>query len=758
MIVTFDQAARKRSLLAHQPPTRHQPRLRLVDRGGKTMTIEARSVYRHAELDPILNPNRVAIVGISPSERSAGARTLGQLRLLGFKGRIDLINGKYSEVQGIECHRSVSSLNDPPDVVIVTVPQAAVEDVLLDAATAGARAAIVFAAGYADVGTEESRRKQERLSSIALDSGMKLIGPNCLGAVNYVAGAALTYTNTPLLRGADETILRPQGRAVGLVSQSGGLGFAAAQAVQRGVSISHILTSGNSCDVDVADYVAYLAEEPTCSAIACVFEAIPEPRRLIQAAEIALRAGKPLVIHKLGVSDEGAAAAMTHSGLLAGAHDAFRATLSQAGAILVEEFDALIETAAYCAKADPSAVEGVIVLTSSGGASVMAADKAELHRVSLPQPGSELQAALSGKLPSFATARNPCDVTGGLANDLQGYFACVDDLLADPQYGMMVTAHPYSVHTANRIRLFGDAAARHGKLIANVWITEYLAGPGLVEAERDERLTVFRSMERCFDSVSAFAKWTRYRQRALAQAPSHRLSPIDAPAQSAVRLDRHVNGILTEREAKSALACYGIPVVREALATSEDEAVTAAEAIASAVVLKVDSPDIPHKTEVGAVAIGLNGEAAVRDAYRKLLENVGRNAPGARVDGLLVQEMVASGLELVIGGKSDPLFGPMIIVGVGGTLVELLRDRAMATVPVTRFKAMAMLESLSCWPLLNGYRGSAAVNLPRLCDVIVQVSEFLSDHREKVEELDVNPVICSAADVTAVDALIRVRR
>ncbi|GAA4818980.1 acetate--CoA ligase family protein [Sphingosinicella ginsenosidimutans] len=720
------------------------------------MNSGTRGVYRHRDLDPILNPARVAIVGISPSTRGAGARALGQLRLLGFEGAIDLVNAKYTEIDGAPCHPSIASVGHAPDCVIITVPQVAVENVLLDAASAGAKSAIIFAAGYADTGREDRRGQQERLAAIALDTGIRIIGPNCLGAVNYADGAALTYTNTPVLR-IDDRIVAPQARAVGLVSQSGGLGFACAQAVQRGVSLSHILTSGNSCDVDVADYIAYLAEAPACTAIACVFEAVPSGARLLEAADIAFRAGKPLVVHKLGTGEGGAAAAMTHSGMLAGTHDAFVASLEQVGAIMVDGFENLIETAAYCAKADPDAAGGVIVLTSSGGASVMAADKAELHGVELPQPDENIRAAVQKKLPDFGTARNPCDVTGGLANDHDGYFACVDLLLSDPAYGTLVTAHPYSVHTANRVRAFGELAAKYDKRVCNVWITEYLAGPGLIEAERDPNQMVFRSMDRCFASMAALRDWAASRVDRLGVSTGGRIVDREAATRAGTLLRACTDMILTERQAKAVLAEYGVTVVTDRLAASPEEAADAADALGYPVVVKIDSPDIAHKTEAGVVAIDLADRATVLAAARQVLANAATHAPGARVDGLLVQPMIPAGVEMMIGAKRDPVFGQMLVVGLGGVFVELLKDRALTSVPVSPAAGELLLERLKGGVLLDGYRGGARVDRKALGELIARVSELLADHGDLLDGADINPIICNGDTIVAVDALL-VRR
>ncbi|WP_162806778.1 acetate--CoA ligase family protein [Sphingosinicella terrae] len=715
----------------------------------------SRSVYRGGELARVLDPASVAIVGATPKPTAAGARALGQLEKLKFGGRIDLVNARYEAIADRPCYPSVSALPEAPDSVIITVPRAGVEEVVLDAAAAGARSAIIFAAGYSEVGQAERRREQDRLSAIARETGIRILGPNCLGAVNYWSGAALTYTNVPLPEGGIEAA-RAHDRPIGLVSQSGGLGFAAAQAIQRGVVFSHLLTSGNSCDVDVADLVAFLAEDPHCGAIACVFEAMPNPERLLEAAAIAMDAGKPIVINKLGTGEQGAAAAMTHSGMLAGSHDVYVELFRSAGMTLVDNFEELIETATYFAKARREVPAGTVVLASSGGASVMAADKAEIHDVPLPQPSEKTRAEIQRQLPDFGTARNPCDVTGGVANDLDTFFACVDLLLAEPCYGQLVTAHPYSVHTANRVRRFGELGEKHGKLICHVWITEYLAGPGLIEAESSAGSAVFRSMNRCFATIGLYQQWEARRARWLSEprgAASH-LEPAEAAGRAAALIEAAPAAALTEREAKAVLAEYGVPVIGEALVRNAEEAAAAAARFGGKVALKVESPDILHKTEAGVIRLGVSGEEAVRAAYREIMVAAAKLDPAPRINGVLVQAMAPAGVEIIVGGRIDPLFGPMVIVGSGGILVELLNDKVLALAPVGREQALEMIARLKGAALLDGFRGGAAADRGALADAICRISELVADQAARLAEIDINPLICSADSIVAVDALI----
>ena len=333
--------------------------------------------------------------------------------------------------------------------------------------------------------------------------------------------------------------------------------------------------------------------------------------------------------------------------MLAGAQDAYAAAFEQAGMIMVEDFASLIETAAFFAKADPDAADGVVVLASSGGASVMAADKAEIHDVPLPQPSEATRAAIQERLPDFGTARNPCDVTGGVANDLDTFFACVDLLMAEPRYGMLATAHPYSVHTANRVRRFSELGAKYDKLVAHVWITEYLAGPGLIEAEGDARAAVFRSMERCFATIGAWREWRQRREALLAlPASAGRLSDPSAARRADALLDGVEGSVLTERQAKTLLALYGVPVVGEHLAQSASEATAAAERLTFPVALKLESPDVLHKTEAGVIRLAVADAGGVEQAYAEIMAAAARIAPAPRINGVLVQEMAPAGVRV----------------------------------------------------------------------------------------------------------------
>jgi acyl-CoA synthetase (NDP forming) len=705
---------------------------------------KTRSVYRHAELERVLNPKSIAIVGASPKAGSFGDRVLGNMT--GFAGDIYLVNSKHRRIGERPCFPSLASLPAVPDCVAVTAPRESVEGIVREAAQVGAGGVILYASGYAETQLPERIEQQRRLSDLARETGLKILGPNCLGIANYLGRARITFSEYPAPR-------EMRGMSVGIAGQSGALSQALAQAIECGASVSHALCAGNQADVDVADLVAYLADEPACRAIACVFEGMAYPQRLLEAAHLAWRNGKPLLVNKIAVGTQGAAAAISHTGSLAGSESAYRAAFERSGAIVVEEFEGLMEAAAFFAKAPPPKARGVAVLATSGGAAIMAADKAELHGVSLPQPSEQVRRVIESNIPDFGSARNPCDVTGQVLNNPQSMSACGEALLSDPNYGALIVPQTlaYDAHKS-RVAAFRQLSQQYGKITCNVLLSGWLQGPGTLDAEVDSNVALFRSMDRCFRTLAAW----HHRADRLALGVRTRVRVSDpAASAAAARLIAQAPGErLTERESKAVLELYGVPVVREMSVDSADAAVAATARLGFPLAVKVESPDIVHKSEAGAVALGVRSNVELRAAYEGVLANARAYAPQARIRGVLLQPMAPQGVEVVAGVRVDPGFGPLIVVGFGGVLVELLRDSAVELAPVNVGEAGRMLRKLRGAALFDGFRGAAAVNLDRLADIIVRLSEFAADQCGNILEADVNPIICSRDQMIAVDALI----
>jgi acyl-CoA synthetase (NDP forming) len=375
----------------------------------------------------------------------------------------------------------------------------------------------------------------------------------------------------------------------------------------------------------------------------------------------------------------------------------------------------------------------------------MAADKAAVHDLPMPQPLPATVEKLRGIVPEFGAARNPCDPTGQVINNPESFRGCCRALLSDPQYGVLVVPSTVAVmETAkDRVPQMAEVALEQAKPVVLVWLSEWLQGPGAEEYEKNEKVPVFRSMERCFAAISA---WHARAERTF--APATRLSPPGAAAE-ARKLLAVANGNLTESEAKRVLAAYGVPVVGEKLVKSVEEARAAARAFGYPVVMKAESPTILHKTELGVVRLGIADEAALHRAYAEIVAA----AKGHELRGVLVQPMIP-GMEVIVGARVDPVVGPVVLVGSGGVLVELMQDSVAALAPVSAAQAKSMLARLKGYKLLTGFRGSAPVDIDKLADAVARISEFAADCAGEIEELDVNPIRCGARGIAAVDALI----
>jgi len=704
-----------------------------------------RSPYTLAELSRLIAPRSIALVGASPRAGSFGMRTLENLAH--FEGEVFLVNSKYERIGERPCYPSLSALPAAPDCVVLVVPREGVEQALGEAAAAGAGGTIVYASGYGEMDHAGRAGAQQRLAGIARAARMPMLGPNCMGLVNHALRAGMTFI-------PEYARMPKQVGPIAIVSQSGALGYALAQAGERALGIRYFFSAGNSADVDVADLVAALAEDPEVRAIACLFEGVPSAARLLEAGERARRSGKPVVVFKLGASEAGAAAARSHTGSLAGSAVAWQALFERAGFIPVADYEALVEYAKFFAVAGRPQARGVAVISGSGGAGVMAADKAAKYGVPMPQPTEATGAVLRSVVPEFGAARNPCDPTGQVLSNPESFGLCCRALLADPQYGALVL--PMTVATvevsADRTQRIAALVREQPKPVVIVWVSEWLQGPGADIYESDEKIPLFRSTDRCFAAIAA------WHARAEAPAPEarKRVSPAGAqPAARAILSD--AGAALTEREAKLALGAYGVPVAEERLARSAEEALAAARALGYPVALKVESPAIPHKTEAGVVRLGIIDEAGLRQAYAEIMAAARRVAGESELRGVLVQPMIA-GIEVIVGARVDPLVGPLVVVGSGGILVELVRDSVTSLAPVSRDEARALIERLKGYPLLKGFRGQPGANLDALADALARVSEFVSDFVDEIEEVDVNPLRCTPQRVLAVDALITRKR
>ena len=695
-----------------------------------------RDLYSSQALHRMLAPRSIAVVGASETEGNFGRRSVENLR--DYAGLVHAVNPKYTSVAGRPCVPTLRDLPEAPDCVVIAVPRERVLPLVEEAIAVGAGGIVIYASGYAETGIAERVLQQEHLAAIGRAAGVPIIGPNCIGIINHGLRCGLSfmphYPEVPALTGH-----------VALVSQSGAMGYVFVQAPMRGIGFTHYLASGNSCDVDVCDLASYLLDQPEVRSIGLLFEGLRDGSRLLRVGERARAAGKTIVVYKMTAGEASSRAALSHTGSLAGADEAYRAACDKAGLVRVDDIEAVLETAMFFAKAPAPSGKGPAVLVGSGGAGVIAAAKAEASGMALPQPDDQVNALLAAEVPDFGSTANPCDVTAQVLNNADSFSRCMSAFLDHPDFDALVfpVAYSHAAYTLVRYKQVSEFATHYpGKVICAIWFPEWLEGPGSREYETDERIVMFRSTARC---MHALAAWHARADRAA--------WPVSARLTRPATLDL-TPGTMTERASKAALAAYGIRVTREALATDVASAEATAANLGYPVALKIESPDIPHKTEAGVVRLNIKNASDLRRAYDEITAAAGRVQPAPRIAGVLVAEMVKPGLEIVIGAKIDPQFGPLVTVGMGGVLVELLRDVQVGLAPVTQAEARHMIDELKGRQLFDGFRGAPPANIDALTDMVVRLSELIADHRERIGEIDINPVLLAEDGGVAVDALL----
>ncbi|SFO30985.1 acetyl-CoA synthetase [Roseovarius lutimaris] len=692
----------------------------------------------------LIDPKAIAVIGASPREGSFGKRVLENL--VGFDGRVYPVNSRYETIDGQRCYAGLGDLPETPDCAVIVVGRNNVLEIVESCAEFGVGGVVIFASGFGETAKPEDIAVQAQLTEIANTSGIRIVGPNCLGVINIGSGAAMTFQVAPR-----KVTPWPRG-SIGVISQSGALGIALSQATERSCSLSHVLTSGNSCDVDITDYIEFLVDDESCRAIACAFEGVRDASKLINAAFRAAAVEKPLIVYKMAASDGGAAAAMSHSGTFAGSHDACCASLRRAGAVVVDSIDAMMETAAFFCKAPlvPQG-NGVAVLTTSGGASIIAADTAEKHEVPLPPLAPSTHATLAARVPDFGSVGNPSDVTAQVVNDPEMFNECASAMMKDEAFSALVTPHVLALDFAiPRIVQMNEIARKANKIVCNVWISEWTSGPGARESEEAGHVAWFRTMDRCFATLAAWKSSAEARARI--GKPKRRVSSPDAKKIGA-RLLADANGAMTERASKELLAAYGINVAQDYVVTSVEEALSMASRLGGAVVLKGEVQGLAHKSEAGLVRLNLRQPDEIAAEFanvRAALDALDDNGCGR----IILQPMIPQGIEIMVGGRVDPQFGPMLVLGLGGILVELVKDTTLEVAPVDRETAAEMISRLRCQDIFDGFRHLPAVDRGALADVICRFSELLSDHADLISEIDVNPLICSADSIIAVDGFI----
>ncbi|MDH5534965.1 MAG: acetate--CoA ligase family protein [Betaproteobacteria bacterium] len=700
-------------------------------------------------LKQFFGPSSVALVGATDDLGRFAGRVLLRMTQFGYQGRIFPVNPKFESVRGFACYPSIRDLPEAPDHVGIVVPAKAVMGVLEDCAARGARFATIYTGGFAESGTPEGRAMQAEITSFARRTGVRIMGPNCNGMVSFVDGFAMTTSAT--IAGPR----KPAGN-VGVVSQSGGAGQTNVmwRAQELGLGISYQVSCGNSADLNILDFMQFMIDDPTTSVVMVLAEHIPDGPRLMDVARRAAEREKPIVMVKLGRTEAGSQAAASHTGAMAGSDAVCDAVLRQCGIIRVDDCNELAEVAMVLrTKRWPRGARAGAT-TISGGNGVLLVDLGASVGIRFPEYSDKTQESLAAVLPKLATTGNPTDVTNAAIGKPEIFRRCIETIAGDENVDAVIPI--FTMAQASDVRQAADAAKAVEKPVVLLWIGACNDDPAFTQKTLIESgVPVYRNTLGCLKAVRAAMRYGEFlmNRRGLPARPAG----IDA--EKARALLASTQGTLTERASKQIIGAYGIPCTGEALARNADEAVRIARDLDGPVAMKIESADIPHKTEAGAIRLTVAGEAAVRRAFDEVMQAARKYKPQAALDGVLVQAMVPAGTEIMLGVVVDPIYGPVVVAGLGGIHVEVLGDLAYRAAPVDGKEAQAMLRELRGYKLLEGVRGAAPRDVDALCEQIVRLSWLAHELRDEIAELDINPLVLRerGAGACAVDALVVTR-
>ena len=689
---------------------------------------------RDVPLDAFFRPRTLAVVGASDTPGRPNTAMYRKIRDWAetFGATVYPVNPNKDEIEGVRCHRSILDVDDDIDVAAILVGDAL--PALQQAIEKKARFAVIFAAGFAEVGGNGETLQRE-LETVLASGELHLLGPN---------------TNLNAFEVFDETL---PGKAIALITQSGHQGRPIFQGQEIGIRVSHWAPTGNEVDLEFADFAAYFADQPDVGVIAAYIEGFKDGRALMLAADHAAQRKVPIVAIKVGRTDEGRSMAKAHTGHLAGSDAVVSSVFRQYGVTRVDGLDELLDTSAMLARSRPPQGDGVCVYAISGGTGAHMADMAAAAGLRLPELAKKTQRDLRQWIPDYLRVSNPVDNGGGPSGDWRGR-KILDALAADANVDVIICPITGALASMsnNLAKDLVEVAATTDKPICVVWGSPVGDEHAYREVLLKSELPVFRTFANCVQAVKAYFDYHAFAARY--RSPFARPVLRPAPAAKAARAFLRGGESLSEHDSKRVLAAYGIATTRDVLAGSATEAVAAAKKFGGPAVLKVSSPDLLHKSDAGLVEIGVTGDTAVRTAYRTLLERAAAADESARVEGVLISEMVTGGTETVVGVAHDELFGPVVMFGLGGVFVEVLGDVTFRVPPFGKDEAARMLEEVKGRALLDGARGRAKADRRALVETIMKVQRLAVDLNDDIAELDINPLVVQSKGAVALDALV----
>jgi acetate---CoA ligase (ADP-forming) len=694
-------------------------------------------------IERLLRPRTIALVGASTSEGSLGASVLENLKNADYSGKLYLINAKRATIQGRRCLGSIEELPASVDCAVLAIPAASVIESARACASKGIRSLIIFSAGFAEVGVK-GRDAQCQLAEIARESGMTLQGPNCLGMVNYVDGIPLTFVST---------LTQPRTESVGaaIISQSGALVAVIAVNMRHyRIPLTYSVSTGNEAALGVEDFVDHLIGDKRTRVLVLIVEQFREPGRFLKLARRARAAGQFIVLLHPGRSKAARVSAATHTGAIAGDYEVMRTLVTRSGVIHVESMEELLDVSQLLVHCSELPKGGPAIFTDSGAFKAIALDLCDRLEVDLPQFSSSTVRVLKSNLPPFVPISNPLDLTAQALVNPALYRETLSPVLDDDRVGsvMLGTILTDAKTTATKLPLIADAIRtfRPKKPVIFAALDEGACiAQAVIEQMHNLGVPWFPSPER---AIRALARITN-------SPPFEEISPtVQLPAIS----DRfEENGFLSEYKSKEVLSRIGISTPVGRLARTEDAALHIANDIGFPVALKAQSTDLPHKSEVGGVVLGIESERDLADAWSSLHRNLERKRPGFRLEGVLVEKMGEKGLELILGARNDPHWGPVLLIGFGGVLAEAIKDIRLLPPDLPIAAIEIELMKLRCSALLSGFRGSSALDVGSAAEAVYRLGHLVKSCPE-IAEVDVNPLVIypKGRGSVALDALISI--
>jgi acetate---CoA ligase (ADP-forming) len=696
-------------------------------------------------LDTFFCPDSIALIGASRDQEKIPGRLLSMLRKNEFPGKIYPINPNYGDIEGLKCYPSIADVGHPIDLAIVMIPARAVLGALEQCAAAGVRNAVIISSGFAEEGGD-SAAMQDAIAALAKRTGMRISGPNAEGFYSEVQRVAATFSPTVDVKPNEQPLIATR-RRIGIVAQSGGIGFAIYHRARAlGIALSYVISAGNESDLGAGEFFEYMVQDSSTDVILLFIEEIRDVDKFLAAARRAAEIGKPVIVTKVGRSGAGERAAASHTASMAGWSAAYDAVFAKYGFIVSNDLDEAVTIAAVLTTNSLPKGDRVAVLTVSGGAGIWGADAVSMQGLQVPELSAAIQAEISALLPSYGATRNPIDVTaqgvhsGGLQRsiDLLDVSGEVDAILvvlslsSDTRMPFKQAELKPVIDAQNKPVVF------YSYTLPSDFARKELAKSGVV--------------------VLSGLTHAGVAMRKMLERAKFRLAPPADPAALPLRdLSAHLtSATLSESDSKTLLREAGIALPDEVLVVEKSALDDAIARVGFPLVMKIQSRDIPHKSEVGGVRVNISTKGEVFLAFEALLDNARRHRPEAAIQGVLVSPMAKKGVEIILGTLQDKTFGPMTMVGLGGITTELFRDVIYRPAPVSAAEASAMLAELKAAPLLNGFRGAAKADIPALSQLISQVSMLAAAYRDHIAEIEINPVLVhpDGQGVTIVDALV----